>query len=237
MPNADFINQTFIMEFSNETSLPQQVSDENDINYYLWTKQVVRDVWLYGAPFLVVPGVICNILCIAVLRTAAFRQSATGFLLAALAGVDIMCLIVGATHAWMRELMEKDVRDMHVLSCKLHAFFSYVCIQMSSWTLVLVTAERVMSVMMPFHVAIYCTRKRMMIAWLLLTMATIMLYIYLIPTLTVIIPPDWVDQPGRCHFPLDRMQLFDITYWLDMVFTSLLPLFLIVAGNLPLFSN
>ena len=218
-----------------QTDSTTAMTSDDGIDYYLKIMEVTRHLWLYGAPFLIIPGVICNTLCIVVLSTASFHGSTTGFLLTALAGIDMACLLAGASHGWLTQLMKKDFRDLHVVACKLHVFVTYVCLQMSSWTLVLVTAERTMSVMKPFHVAIYCTKKRMGITWVVMILTSCVFYIYMLFTLDIIEPPDALaeSKSGWCSFPAGRAEFFyDFTYWFDMSFSSMLPLLLIVTGNL-----
>lgn len=158
---------TNITESSREPVPKRQLHLESILYYKIsiW-------LWLYFAPVLIFGGGISNILAIIVLRNRRFKGTGTTFLLTALAVADFTVLMNNVLSAWILYLTDYkiDLKSLTDAGCKLYTFISYFGPQWSAWTLVLVTAERAVSVWMPFKVKVLCRRKRIVIAWILFTL-------------------------------------------------------------------
>ena len=172
------------------------------------------------------------------LQAKAFRGSATAFLLTALAVVDSTCLCVGLLHHWLIHLADWNLRTLSDSSCRLHVFFTYLCVHLSAWTLVLVTAERVVSVLLPLAAPTLCSRRRLATVWFLVLLVLVLLnsilhlgYTQLIPTDTGI--DNQTIQHWSCDLRPDMHELLSpFRVWGDLILSSLLPSVIIFCGNI-----
>ena len=124
-----------------------------------------KALWRYVTPLLMFPGTIGNVVCIITLQSKSFRGSTTAFLLTALALVDTVSLLVGALHVWLTHVPTIDIRTLSDPACRIYSFLTYLSVQMSAWTLVLVTLERVISVTWPMEAPTLCSRRRLAGLW------------------------------------------------------------------------
>ena len=178
-----------------------------------------------GLP-LVILGTIGNVLCLVVLQNHVFRRTSCGFLLSALAAADIGVLNTGLLRLWIGAFTEQslDVRRLGQANCKIHASLTYFFPQLSSWTLVLVTVDRVVSVAKPLRAHEICSRCRMMVAWLVVSGVLLALNVF----------PLWHynleahTTPYNCKTDDPFTKVYR---WVDFIFAFLLPLIFISAGN------
>lgn len=114
-------------------------------------------LWKIVPPFLCVFGTAGNILTIIVLTQRRLRKAPTALFLAALAVSDILTLNTGLLRQWIKYTFQVDIReDLTELGCKFHWFIVYVVTQFSSWMLICVTVERVISTFMPHRRTMLC---------------------------------------------------------------------------------
>ena len=118
-------------------------------------------LWKILPPIIMTWGITGNILSIIILFRLARRSSITSttLYLTALALSDIMILLCGPLRNWINQIWEKDVRYYSEASCKSQLFFTYFSIHLSSWLLVAITMERVISVVFPHKVRTRCTPR------------------------------------------------------------------------------
>ena len=197
---------------------------------------VIMSLTMYIPPFLVFPGTIGNIFCIITLQTKTFHGSSTAFLLTMLALADIMCLNVGALHKWLGSVVDFEIRTISDPGCRIHVFLTYLSVHVSAWTLVLVTMERVISVMMPLRSPSLCSRSRVIWVWIGMLITLISFNsIYLIKFTLIeetIIEGNRTYSSLNCDLAPDAPTL--ITHyqvWSDLIVSFLLPAFIIVLGN------
>ena len=126
---------------------------------------IANSIWQYGLPCIVMPGILGNVLCIIVLRNDIFRKTCTVFLMTCLAIADIVMLMTGPLRQWLIALLQWDIQLLSDFSCKLLSFTWFLSLQASSWTLVLLTLARLISVWKPLNVATICSKRNMVIAW------------------------------------------------------------------------
>lgn len=111
---------------------------------------------LVVSPILLVIGGIGNPLCILVL-TRKRQSNPTILYLCLLAATDFLVLYTGLLRNFIKESMNIDIRSYSTYTCKLHIFFTYTFMQISSYTLVAVTLNR-FTIM--FNRTIFCKQKR-----------------------------------------------------------------------------
>ncbi len=127
------------------------VEEEEEKEEEFDTDRVSQLIFRYVAPVLIFVGVGGNMLSLAVLQSKYFRRAPSSFVLSILALVDSGVLLTGLFRHWIRGITSGrlDIRWINLFTCKTHYFFTYFTRQLSSWTLVLVTVERLMSVVIP----------------------------------------------------------------------------------------
>ena len=158
LPHNDSLEEEEVRRAYAEPVMPWQVWASKALTHYMY-------------PILIFPGTIGNVLALVVLQATSFRKTSCGFLLSALALVDIGVLNTELLRFWILNISKRslDVRNLSEDGCKAHIFFSFVFPQLSSWTLVLVTIDRVVSVVMPLRSREICTKPRMVAAWIFVT--------------------------------------------------------------------
>ena len=125
--------------------------------YYM---NVTQNIWKVVPPIIISFGTVGNILTIIVILRQIKQISSTSLFLLCLAFSDLLVLYTSPLRQWIlhltmdRDLSERttDVRNLSEAGCRIHTYLTYVSIQISSWLLVAVTMERVLSVMMPHRI-------------------------------------------------------------------------------------
>ena len=98
-----------------------------------------------------------------------------------------------------------------LLFCRFNYFCSYVTGIMSSWVTVLLSVERYIAIFYPFKAHIYCTKKRMLVAVIVITILTCTSQIPLFFTCSLV----FIGQRAKCvSFVSDT--------WSDMMFVVFL---------------
>lgn len=128
-------------------------------------------LWIVFGPVLLVIGIFGNCLSLMVLIGPSFAKNSAAFGLSALAIVDTGVLVVSLLRQWIYYLTDGfDVRVLFFsFGCKFQAFLSYFLSQLSSWTVVMVTIERALSVLCPLTVRSRITRSRTILFWVFLS--------------------------------------------------------------------
>ena len=129
--------------------------------------KVTVDIWTYVPPIIISVGTVGNILTIIVILRQIFRISSTSLFLLCLAFSDLLVLYTATLRQWIlhnKAWEQKDIRMNSEGSCRAHTFLTYVSIQFSSWLLVAVTIERVISVILPHRIKVISTVKAAVIS-------------------------------------------------------------------------
>ena len=198
-------------------------------NYLL---EIERCLWVYVTPLLLFPGTLGNILCIITMQTSRFQKTATSFLLSALACVDIVSLYVGGMYMWLYHLAGLDIRTTSNVSCKIVMFLTYLSVHLSAWTLVLVTVERVVSVSFPYKAAALCSKRRMIIVWVIMALAMAAINSPQLKFELLHLLQQNSIEMTECTLPYTlHATLRPYIYWVDLLMSCILPTLLIFTGN------
>lgn len=108
-------------------------------------------------PATIVFGVFGNVLTVLVLSRSTKKLCSTTLYLITLAVSDTLFLLNSPLRQWIRHTWKYDIRSSHELVCKLTVWLTYGTLQYSSWLLVALTLERVVSVLWPHKVRVKCT--------------------------------------------------------------------------------
>jgi len=122
------------------------------------TSLMIRQI---GSPIISIFGLCVNVLSVLALRK--YTMTSTTFLLTLLSCTDSLTLIYSVLIPWVLTLRGYDLRTMSNItkkSCTMDLFLTYFWLQLSPWTLVLITCQRVYCVLKPARVQVVCTVKR-----------------------------------------------------------------------------
>ena len=193
------------------------------------------NIWRVISPFLLVLGAFGNVLTILVLARKRSRNSSTAIFLTALAFSDLLVLFSGLLRQWIMYTFDVDVRELTPGGCKIHIFLVYFSLQYSSWLLVAVTCERFVGVWLPHRVKQGCTQFSAVVVISVLGVCLITLnahWFYGVGRSTY--AEGNVTLQTNCDSIFDHYDTF-LVYtwpWIDLCVFSLVPLTILVVGNL-----
>ena len=136
---TEMISGTTVANISNDNS--EIGADINEVANYLW--KVI-------SPIIFVIGVGGNAGIMIILYKMKFWTKMTYVFLFILAADDTVVLCVGLSRYWIKAVFVLDIRDISKFGCVFHLFLIYFSMQLSSWTLVCVTAERYFQIRHPY---------------------------------------------------------------------------------------
>ena len=212
-----------------ETISPTHDHDNNeDIADCVYTV-----IFKYVAPVLIVFGTTGNILSLVVLQSKYFRKSPSAFILSALAMADTGVLLCGLLRHWIMQLSENavDIRSFNIVTCYVHSLFTYYLPQLSSWSLVLLSLERLVSVKWPLKSREMFNKRKMGAAWTTIALLLVALNGHWFKTVGMLANDD--DSGYHCDM-LPRWYWFSqlIWPWLDLIVLSVIPVIAIFTCNI-----
>ena len=235
--SIDVFNVTTVEPTGNQTAVVDEVGQE-DPDYRLPTDYVHRIAFTYVAPILICAGTVGNILSLIVLQSKAFRRAPSSFILSALALTDTGVLLCALMRHWIKYLTNRtvDIRYLSLAGCKLHLLFTYYLPQLSSWSLVLLTMERFVSVKWPFKAKVIFRKSRMISAWVTTAILLGALNSHFIKTAdlfyTEVTNGNDTYTVQRCSYALETEYFTRIIWpWVDLIVLSLAPLAIIATTN------
>jgi growth hormone secretagogue receptor len=175
----------------------------------------VREVLdMYISPALLAVGLIGNSLSILVLQQKTLRKSSLSFLLSSLAVADNIVLVTVLMRNWILATFDIDIRTTSIASCKILLFLMYFGSHLSSWTLIIVTFERLVAVTWPLHVGEYCSRRRMVVAWVAMSTCLLLINGHILWTAEII----EMEQNGTvCTFSMRYFHFaYEVFPWIDL---------------------
>ena len=184
----------------------------------------------YSCPILCLVGFAGNLLTILILGRRKNRKKSTAIYLLFLAVSDTVVLYVGYFCEWILQMWHYDIRTVNGMSCKFHMFVTYLSLQYSSWILVLVTCERVISVMAPHRVRMLCNRQRGLVALVATAVAIAVLNSHLLIGVTHGYNP---YNMRNCTGVSEQYMDFLVDVWtmVDVIVTFAVPFVFIIVGN------
>ncbi|KAK2164765.1 hypothetical protein LSH36_59g07052 [Paralvinella palmiformis] len=190
-------------------------------------------IFRYVAPILIVFGTLGNFLSVVVLQSKYFKKSPATFILSVLSLTDVGVLLCGLLRHFIIEVSpdDVDVRTFSAAACHVHVMFTYYLCQLSSWTLLLVTLERMVSVRWPFKVNQMFSSNRIVIVWITIAISLALLNSHWFKTLGLVANE---DRSGYACVVLDDYLWFTavIWPWVDFIVLSLIPLLVIFTCNI-----
>ena len=220
------------MMFSNSTTVQSEATESWPSDYQDYDDEIVAySIMTYIPPVLLIIGTIGNVLSFIVLQVKSFRNTPSGFTLSALAVVDTAALYSGMLSIWVGFIKPSAHYITSFTACIVDIFATYYFAQLSSWTLVLVTVERVVSVCLPFRAHILVTRRKMVISWITVTLGLAAVNMHFMFTMGVQ-QNNITTVAFPCQFREQYMYFGTrIVPWIDLTLLALAPLAVIISGN------
>ncbi|CAG5126695.1 unnamed protein product [Candidula unifasciata] len=121
-------------------------------------KSIDNFLKIYFSMLLMILGTVFNILSVVVLQRAAFKRTATSVFLQYLAVIDVLVLYNGLSRQFIEGVLHYNIRFLNEHLCRFHVWTTSFAPDISVWTLVAVTIERLIAVAWPHKVKIFCTK-------------------------------------------------------------------------------
>ncbi|KAK0040173.1 N-arachidonyl glycine receptor [Biomphalaria pfeifferi] len=195
-----------------------------------------RALKIYYSIALVTVGTVLNILSIVILSRVAFRNSTTSVYLRYLACIDMFVLYNGLSRHFVSGISGYNIRYLSEAFCKFNLWSSAFAPDISAWILVVVTTERLMSIVLPHRVRTVCSKSTAAAAVIVITL------IIMASNLPVLfffgdqqVPEDETNSTVtlRCVI-LTNYETFmnKVWYWLDLLKFVLLPSSILTIFNI-----
>ncbi|CAG5121841.1 unnamed protein product [Candidula unifasciata] len=110
------------------------------------------------SPLMMLLSLIGNILAFLIFWRSSFSTMPMSVYLRFLAIMDAGTVVTGLLPRFLLAVTDYDIRGRNEVSCQFQVYAVYVFTELSAWTLVIVTSERVMSIIRPHRVKILCTK-------------------------------------------------------------------------------
>ena len=194
-------------------------------------------IYLYGAPVLIVVGVIGNSMAAVTLQSRLFNKTpSTRFILTALTLCEISLLLIPFLRIYLETAYVIRIRNVSSFGCKLHCFLTYVSRHLSSWTLILLTLERTISVYFPFRCKQICSHKNVVCIWVAFVIALFVINFHFFWSVDII--HYYKNTPDICA-PISSWEGFVVGpwYWIDISLVDLIPFVVIITGNVLIISK
>ena len=194
------------------------------------------EIYFYGLAFIIPVGLVCNALSIVVfLGSSTLRRTTTGQFLVVLATSDTIVLVTDAVRwinydqsHWNFDFSNLDPIDSSDVACKALFYVRYAGHLMSSWTVVAITAQRLVAVALPLRVARLCTFGRTRCVIVVVAVASLALGAYPLWTLSII------DDRGKqlCSYASNCANVRQYENWtmvVSYILTDVLPMFVLTT--------
>ncbi|CAH1802478.1 unnamed protein product [Owenia fusiformis] len=197
--------------------------------------QIANNLDIYFSPFLIILGLIGNILSLLVLTRTSMKRANSSLYLCALAIFDIGVLIVGLGYRWSYSAFDVSLRnDFNEWGCKLHFFFTYTFIDLSAWMLVCVTVDRVILVYLPLKAKSICTKRKTIISICIVTLFIMGVNCHWLFTVGKrVFLYMGKEYPVNCYYQ-EGFEEFHQRYWpwIDAAIASLIPFAVLIICNI-----
>ena len=119
-------------------------------NMYLETT-IAQGIVIYLWPFIIFVGIFGNALSFCVLMRQSMCKTSVYFYLAVLALADIGVLLLSAFKTWIRVVVGFEFLHVSWITCKLTMYVFVICLHMSAWFVIAVTADRFIVIWIPLR--------------------------------------------------------------------------------------
>ena len=236
IPSGDTTTKFRAFE-TKKTDLVDSRNPTSGVDVVYWQSTSAIILFKYASPFLIVIGTVGNLVAVVSLQSSIFKASSTSFILSALALCDVFVLNTGLMRWWLKYFSRVDLRKLSRYGCKLHLLFTYFSHQIASWTLVLLTFERTISVVYPLRCKRLCSRKRIIAVWsgIALCLFAANIHYFISSDIIPIDSPDSGNLTGTAYkcdtIPSWRWFLDGPWTWIDACLGDFFPFLIVFVGN------
>ena len=211
-------------------------SEDFQSGYY---QNVSLFIWKTVPPIIIPLGSLGNTLTIIVILRHFRKMTSISLFLLCLAFSDLLVLYTICLRHWIRNMWKFDVRSMSESACKLHVYFTYVSMQLSSWLLVGVTTEKVISVVVPHRVKFICTSKtvKIVIGVIILTILVLNCHILYGMNLKENANLDYHDVLCSAKSGSYENFFYTVWPWIDFCVMLAVPFFILICSNIIIISR
>lgn len=195
-------------------------NEENEAFY-----DFVHGLYLYAIPIICCAGIVGNICAFKVCVFTYFSKQPSTIYLASLSLSDtwfLIALLVG----WFGSLNE--YLSHTGAWCLVAVYISYLTSFLSAWYIVLVSVDRYIVVCHPLHGPKLCTKKRSLIATLIVTIFGMLFYSHCFFTNEVIL----IDSRRSCRWKQFHLGFITVFTYIDTTLTFILPFITVIILNM-----
>ena len=182
---------------------------------------------LYYPPVLIAFGTVGNVLTLFVMLQRQNRRMSTCLYMAALALIGTLILWGMYFSLWLIRNFLPNASSPYL--CKSMTFFEGFLQDLSTWTLVAMTSERVVAIAMPLKRASWCTVARARNTLIILPLIVAGKNIHLFWTTNLFYSPE--AQSYVCDY-ISGKDFVRIYTWVDSVISSILPFLMLLVSNI-----
>ena len=234
-----------IEEFGNVSTLEKEVGGNTTLTYVIsgtletetapyvkplddyWQYMAYINILTYASAFIFFLGILGNIFALIVLQRWNMRSSAVSFLLSVLAVSDTGCLCTAMVSQWILVITDftMSIRAYNIYICRIEVFLEYTFRHLSPTTLMLVSAQRIISVYMPFKAKIICSRSNTIKVWSVIAGTIIALNSL---AFFAKMKQIYIGEYKHCYY---ETSIEDWFYYVDGTLENFLPCTVIILGN------
>ena len=126
----------------------EEESEKSSSSIEFCSPDMGSKIFLSMCPMILLFGTFTNILSLLVLSRKRMRKHSTYVYLAILSVIDLLALWLGITRDFLAHGFNIHIKALWL--CKLHSFFFYYSLDMSSWILVAVSVDRFVAITFVF---------------------------------------------------------------------------------------
>lgn len=191
--------------------------------------QIHRFLQRYIPPFLMLIGLVGNVMSFFILRHKSMARHSTNVFLAALSIADLIVLFVGLLGLWISEVADVDFQNTSDFMCKFLSLLTYSSSQFSAWLILAVTVERYIVVCHALHASRWCSRERARKTVILLAVIFILINSHLIWTIGIRSDRGKTECEGLGEYEFLVRKVFP---WIDAALYSTIPVIAISLFNI-----
>lgn len=215
---------------SNETQLNKSALPDDGSLYQVYNFEMYR-LGLSIVNWCIIVGVLLalfgNTLVVIVMSLPHNRKSPTSLFFTALAISDFLLILILPFERWLHWISGKSIYSISHPIMILKVILNYSVPQISSWILICITIERVLSVIIPHKIKSICTMKRSWAVLVSLILFILAVYIFAFNVLVEVtyselLGPLWED---KVPYGVQLIQ------WWDLIMTLLVPFVVFIIGS------
>lgn len=191
--------------------------------------QIHRFLQRYIPPFLMLIGLVGNVMSFFILRHKSMARHSTNVFLAALSIADLIVLFVGLLRLWINEVADVDFQNMSDFMCKFVNVLTYSSSQFSAWLILAVTVERYIVVCHALQASRWCSRERARKTVIILAIVFILINSHLVWTIGIRTDRGKPECEGLGKYEFLVRKVFP---WIDAALYSTIPVIAISLFNI-----